>query len=160
MLTTRMTITFDVPIEQVWAVLSDYAGYARFPGVTAARVLKAGHDHPAGVGAMREVSVAGTTFVEEIVEFEPPHMLAYKIVESRPIKIVHDIGRMRLTARGRQTDLDWTTTATVGIPLIGGLLAYPMRFMIHRTFMQILHWLKDDLERAARAHAPAERAAG
>jgi uncharacterized protein YndB with AHSA1/START domain len=147
MQTARMQITFDVPIERVWEVLIDYPGYARFPGIDAARVLEPGREHPAGVGARREVSVAGTTFVEEIVEFEPPRVLAYRIVSSRPIKIVHEIGRTRLTARGNQTDLDWETTGTVGIPVIGGLLAYPMRFGIERTFNRILRWLKEDLER-------------
>ena len=151
MQTTRMAITVDVPIEQVWNVMIDYAGYARFPGVQAARVIRPGRDHPAGVGALREITVAGTTFVEEIVEFEPPRVLAYKIVQSRPLKILHEIGRMRLQTRGNQTSLEWETTGTVGIPVIGGLLAYPMSLMMRRTFMRILHWLKDDLERAARS---------
>lgn len=149
MQTARMHISFDVPIERVWDLLTDYAGYARFPGVDSARVLKAGREHPAGVGALREISVGGTTFVEEIVEFEPPGVLAYKIVSSKPIKIEHEIGRMKLSARGNQTDLDWETTAQVGIPLIGGLLAYPLRWQIERTFTRILQWVKADLEKHA-----------
>ena len=44
MQTARMHITFDVPIDRVWAVLIDYAGYARFPGVDSARVLQPGRE--------------------------------------------------------------------------------------------------------------------
>jgi uncharacterized protein YndB with AHSA1/START domain len=149
MQTARMAITFDVPIELVWEVLTDYAGYARFPGVAAARVLKPGHEQPAGVGAIREVEQAGSVFIEEIVEFEPPRMLAYKIVSSRPIPIAHEIGRVRLTPRGGRTELEWETTAALDVPLIGSLFAYPMRLIIQRSFGHILRWLKQDLERAA-----------
>src|SRR4029078_4397784 len=142
MQTARMQISFAVPIERVWDVLIDYAGYARFPGVASARVLRPGREHPAGVGTLRDVSIAGTTFVEEIVEFDPPRVLAYKIVNSKPIKIEHEIGRMKLSARGDQTDLDWETTAGVGIPVIGGLLSHAMRWQIERTFKRILEWVK------------------
>ena len=36
MQTARMHMIFDVPIERVWDALTDYAGYARFPGVDSA----------------------------------------------------------------------------------------------------------------------------
>lgn len=147
MLTAHMNITFDVPVERVWDVMTDYAGYARFPGIHSARVLTPGEDHPAGVGCRREIGVAGGRFVEEIVEFEPGRQLAYRIVESHPLPIIHDIGRVVLTPRGGSTELDWVTTFTVGTPLIGPLLAYPVRAKMQRTFDEILRWLKDDVER-------------
>lgn len=154
MLTARFEIDFDAPVERVWAILIDYPGYARFPHVKSARVVEEGKDHPAGVGALREVNVDGITFSERIVEFEPPRVLAYRITESRPVRIVHDIGRMVLSEREGKTHLVWETTFTVGTPLIGGLLAYPVRAGMRRTFGKILRWIQKELARGGSLAAP------
>ena len=81
MLNARAKITLDAKPEAVWAVVTDYAGYARFPGITAATLREPGGTHPCGVGAIREVKAGAATFVEEIVEFEVPRRLVYKIIE-------------------------------------------------------------------------------
>jgi uncharacterized protein YndB with AHSA1/START domain len=150
MLTARFNLTIDAPIERVWALLIDYEGYTRFPRVESARVVETGADHPAGVGALREIRVDGVTFDERIVEFEPSHVLAYKIESSRPIRIAHDIGRMTLTDRGGRTELDWVTTFGVDIPVLGPALTYLVRAKLTRTFWEILHWVKADLEQNKR----------
>jgi uncharacterized protein YndB with AHSA1/START domain len=157
MLNARAKITVNAKAEHVWAVVTDYAGYARFPGITAANLRTPGRAQPAGVGAVREVTAGAATFVEEILEFDAPRRLVYKIIESRPIKIDHEFGCMQLTARGDQTDLEWETRGKVGVPLVGGLLEYPMRFVIQRSFERILRWIKADLERpAAHGSAPTQ----
>ena len=149
MLSARFHFIVDAPIDRVWAVLIDHEGYARFPHVQSARLLRRGQDLPGGVGAEREVRVGGITFVERIVACEPPHLLEYKIVESRPLKLNHELGRMQLSARDGRTVLDWVTTFEVAVPIVGGLLTYVTRFLMQRTFLDILNWLKKDLERAA-----------
>ena len=151
MQTARMDIYIEAPIERVWDVLTDYAGYARIPQVRNARVVRTGREHPAGVGAVREVEVMGSTFQEEIVEFEPPRRLAYRITESRPLTIAHDIGRVELTARGTGTEIHWTTRLAVDVPVLGPLLTPVVRLLAQNTFNEILLWLKDDLERKARS---------
>lgn len=49
MLNARAKITLNAPADKVWAIVTDYAGYARFPGITAANVRTVGRDHPAGM---------------------------------------------------------------------------------------------------------------
>jgi uncharacterized protein YndB with AHSA1/START domain len=147
MLTARFELDFDAGIDRVWAILIDYPGYARFPHVRSARVVEPGADHPAGVGAVRELDVDGITFRERIVEFDPPHVLAYRITESRPLPLVHDIGRMVLSERAGKTHLVWETTFTVGLPVVGRFLAYPVRAGMRRTFGRILRWVQQDLAR-------------
>lgn len=150
MLTARASIVFDVPIERVWEVATDYAGYARFPGVSAARVLEPGPDHPAGLGTLREVRFNGITFVERIVEFDPPHRLGYRIVTSRPIRLDHEGGLMQLRTReAGGTELEWMTTFEVGIPLVGRLITPIARVQVQRSFNAILRFLKAELERSA-----------
>jgi uncharacterized protein YndB with AHSA1/START domain len=148
MLTLRTEITFEAPLERVWATLIDYEGYVRFPKVEAVKMLARGADHPAGVGAVRELRVDGITFVEKIVELEPMRRLAYKITESRPLKLRHDLGVMELTDQGGgRTHLSWTTTFAVDLPIIGGPLTYVVRFAMQRTFRAILQFIKAELER-------------
>lgn len=147
MLTARFDVDFEASIDEVWARVIDYPGYARFPHVKAARVVEVGKDHPAGVGALRELTINGITFRERIVEFRPPCVLAYRITESRPIRIVHDIGRIELSETKSGTHLHWETTFTVGVPLVGGLLAYPVRTAMTRTFWKILRFLQEDVRR-------------
>ena len=149
MLYARAKITIHAPAEKVWAIVTDYPGYARFPGITAAHVRKPGLDHPAGVGAIREVTAGPARFAEEILEFEPSRRLAYRIIESRPLRIEHELGWMQLTARGDQTELEWETRGKVGLPLVGALLDYPMSLILRRSFERVLHWIKAELERSA-----------
>jgi uncharacterized protein YndB with AHSA1/START domain len=154
--TSRFEISFNAPIERVWERLVDHEGYARYPGVRSARLLERGKDHPGGLGALREMKVGGTTFIERIVEFEPHTCLAYKIIESRPIRIEHDIGRMQLTARGERTDLVWVTTGTIGVPLVGDALGWLMSVSARPTFWRFLRAMKADLESRERG-APTSR---
>jgi uncharacterized protein YndB with AHSA1/START domain len=146
MLSLSFAITFQVPIDRVWAALTDYEGYVRFPKVQSARVLEQGKDHPAGIGTLRELRIDGLTFKERIVEFDAPYRLAYKIEESKPLPLKHEIGRMVLSEQGGATHLEWSTTFAVGIPVIGGPLTHVARYMMRRTFQEILEWVKKDLE--------------
>jgi hypothetical protein len=146
MQTARMGIYVHTPVARVWETLIDYAGYARIPQVSSARVVRPGTDHPAGVGAVREISVLGATFEEEIVEFDAPRILAYRIVRCRPLPIEHDIGRVTLIPRGEGTEIAWTTRFRVGVPLVGDVASRPLKMVMQNTFNDILHWLKADLE--------------
>ena len=78
-----MNVYLHAPIERAWAFLTDYAGYARIPAIAGARVIKPGDVEPAGVGAVREVTVMGSTFEEEILAFEPPRLERQLIVGGR-----------------------------------------------------------------------------
>ena len=142
-----MNAYIHAPIERVWAFLIDYEGYARIPAVARARVLRRGDRDAAGVGAVREVTVLGSTFEEEILAFEPPLLLTYRITKSRPLRIDHELGRVDLVPRGEGTEVSWTTTFTLPVPLVGGTLAKGLRVVVQHQFNEILLWLKDDLER-------------
>ena len=128
------------PIQDVFARLADIEGHNEWMPSKGSILARTQQTSPGAPGL-------GTTYLDktsfgstpgEIVEFEPPHLLAYKIVESRPLKLAHDIGRMRLTAQGGRTELLWETTFAVRVPLIGGPLTYVVRFAMQRTFSKIL----------------------
>jgi uncharacterized protein YndB with AHSA1/START domain len=160
--TARMNVYIHAPVERVWAALTDYASYARLPKVESARVLQQGRGDPAGVGAVREVRLLGSTFVEEITRFEAPRLLGYQILRSAPLPIEHRGGEMELVPRGEGTEVRWTTTFRVAVPLVGGLIGKVTRAITQNAFNDVLLWLKDELEREAQAQpdATAARAVG
>jgi len=147
MFTAKMHAYIRAPIERVWAFISDYEGYERVPGVKRARILKPGNPERAGLGAIREIRVQGVVFEEEITRFEAPNRLCYRITRSRPIRIEHEGGDMQLTARDGGTDVHWTTTMGLDLPLVGGVLTRALGMVVQRKFDGFLAWAKRDLER-------------
>src|SRR5262245_15828042 len=126
----RMNAFIRAPIDRIWAFLIDYEGYARIPAVKDARLVAPGRDHRSGVGAVREVTVLGSTFEEEIVEFEPPNRLAYRITKCRPLPVLHDIGRVELETRGDGTEINWKTRFEVDVPIFSEAASKMVRLIM------------------------------
>ena len=99
------------------------------------------------MGAVREIVVMGSSFEEEITRFDAPNRLCYRIVKSKPLTIDHEGGDMQLSSRDGGTQVDWTTTMAVKMPLFGGVLTKILGRVIQRKFGQFLMWAKQDLER-------------
>lgn len=76
--------TIDAPIERVFEVLSDHAGYSGLPGIKDARLLKEGRPKPNGVGALRRIDLGAIWFEEETTVFERPTRMDYRMTRSRP----------------------------------------------------------------------------
>jgi uncharacterized protein YndB with AHSA1/START domain len=81
----------DKPIADVFQVLSEHANYAQFKGVEKSSLIKNGHSEINGLGAVREIQAGGATLHEEIVAFERPYLLGYKIIYSKPLPYLHEL---------------------------------------------------------------------
>jgi Polyketide cyclase / dehydrase and lipid transport len=96
--TSQTTVT--AAIETVWDALSNHVGISRWaPGLTVT-MDRLGTGDPNGVGAVRRIAAPGPApdIVEEVVAFEPPHLLGYKALSGTPFSRI----RRRGTAhRGR-----------------------------------------------------------
>jgi uncharacterized protein YndB with AHSA1/START domain len=145
MRTVQIEKTLRAPIERVFDVLADHAGYVHFPGVKSAKVVRPGAPDPNGVGAVREIDVGLAWFREEVTAFERPIRMAYQIVHSRP-PLVHDGGSITLTATPEGTHVSWVTTFRVALPLIGGLATAIAARQMTRDFARAL----DAVEQRAR----------
>ncbi len=136
MKTVRVQHTFHAPIDRVFDVISDHAGYTRLPGIKAAKVVKPGTTEHNGLGAVREISLGVPWFREEVTVFERPRRMDYRITASRPVKIDHEGGSMQLETVGDTTVVTWTSTFRIQVPVIGGVLtrlaARNMRTMFAR----------------------------
>jgi uncharacterized protein YndB with AHSA1/START domain len=137
MQTIEVRRTMKASPERVFAVLSDHAGYARFPGVRAATLLRAGSADKNGVGALRRIAVGPAWFEEEIVSFAPPASFEYRILRSRP-PTEHEHGRVAITPVDGGCEVVWTTRFAVKLPLIGGLVTAIAARKMTRDFGEAL----------------------
>ena len=124
-------------IERVWEFFSDHGGYTVLKGVSKAKLLEEGHGDKNGVGAVRMERVLGVTFIEDIVTFDPPNRLEYRVKKST-IPIRHEIGTMDFTACGTATDVHWVTRFEMRVPLVGWLLAPILCRVFSMVFQDLL----------------------
>jgi uncharacterized protein YndB with AHSA1/START domain len=114
--TSQTTVT--APIETVWDALSDHSGISRWaPGLTVT-MDRLGAADPNGVGAISRIASPGPTpdIVEEVVTFEPPHLLGYKALSGTPFPGY--TGEVRLTEAGAGTRISYTVSSTSSFPLV------------------------------------------
>jgi uncharacterized protein YndB with AHSA1/START domain len=143
--TIDIRMHFRAPIEKVWELLSDHEGYVFIKEVSLAKLLQEGRDHRNGVGAVRKVRLQGVTFVEDIVTFDPPRCLEYR-VKKCTIPIRHEIGRMEFTPVGDGTDLHWTSRFELPLPLVGKMLEPLLCRSTSKAFLSALEQARARLE--------------
>ncbi|MDT0596616.1 SRPBCC family protein [Glaciecola petra] len=108
------------PIDIVFAKLADHANYKQFKGVDDSSLLEEGENDKNGLGAIREIVAAGGTLHEKIVAYEPPTLLSYKIVYSKPLPYQHELGQIKLLALDENTTaVEWLSKGRISVPLLG-----------------------------------------
>jgi uncharacterized protein YndB with AHSA1/START domain len=110
------------PIAQVFDVLSHHEGYTALPGMQVARLERAGHTERNGEGAVRYLKSGPAWFREEITVFERPRRMDYVILESL-LPLQHKGASLRLTETAEGTQVTWTSTFRIKVPLLGGTLS-------------------------------------
>jgi uncharacterized protein YndB with AHSA1/START domain len=70
----------------VWDVVSDHTGMPRWTPFRRAVLETPGQPHPNGVGAVRSLHLIGPPTREEVLEFEPPHRLRYRLLSGLPFR--------------------------------------------------------------------------
>jgi uncharacterized protein YndB with AHSA1/START domain len=110
------------PIERVFEQLVDHENYASFDGVSSSTLTRAGADERNGVGAQRRVRLGAVLLWEDIVAFERPTLLEYRIVTMLPPVVRHVLGRVSLTPCDEGTRAVWTSEFEVRVPGLARLL--------------------------------------
>ncbi|WP_334014974.1 SRPBCC family protein [Alteromonas sp. S167] len=113
--------TINKPIQQVFAALSDHANYSQFKGVDESNLLSEGNTEKNGLGAVREIIAGGANLHEEIVAYEPPYKLGYKVIKSKPLPYDHRLGEITLEERDGKTHVTWRSQGHITIFLLGTL---------------------------------------
>tara|TARA_Y100000296_G_scaffold32701_1_gene37853 strand:- start:1513 stop:1953 length:441 start_codon:yes stop_codon:yes gene_type:complete len=113
--------TINKPIDEVFAILSDHASYGQFKAIEQSNLLVEGKHEKNGIGAVREIISGGSSLHEEIVAYEPPHKLGYKVVKSKPLPYDHQLGEITLKDEGGKTHVTWRSKGHITVFLLGSL---------------------------------------
>ena len=113
------------PVERVWAVLSDHAGWQAWSGAQEVVVRQQGDPPPGGLGTIRVLRRGGFAIEEEVVGFEPPRRLAYRVTAGIPVRDC-DV-EIRLEPSGAATRVTWQARFRPLVPGTGWLLERVIR---------------------------------
>jgi hypothetical protein len=136
--------TLSSPIDDVFELLSDHAGYTRFRGFSTAELLREGTEERNGVGALRRLVVRPLRFEEEITAFERPTRMDY-VIRKVNLPLRHDGGTITLSSAAGGTRVLWRSTFTVPVPVVGAPVGTLLAAAIRRGFVRLL----DDIDRLA-----------
>lgn len=126
------------PIDYVFQELTDHANYKQFPGITESELLIKGQEIDNGTGARRRIKTSIITLEEDIVGYQPPNLMQYKIIQSSPVKINHIIGDIQLSMKDEITTVKWLSEFIVETPLIGNFLGKKLEPGLTKSFHSIL----------------------
>ncbi len=110
----QRTRIIAAPVQEVWDVLADFGAIDSWAAnVDHSCILTSGADGTP-IGTTRRVQVKRDTLVERIIEFDPPHVLAYDI-EGLPRLLRRVTNRWTLaTSGGDSTVVTLTSTVEIG----------------------------------------------
>ena len=125
---------FATSPERVWARYTDHASWTEWAGVGRAIVTRSGMPPPNGVGAVRRVGPPPLAVDEEIVAFEAPRRLAYRVVRGA-VPFRDHLGEVFLHADGDGTRVVWRVRFNPIVPgtgwairgVLGGILGRVLR---------------------------------
>lgn len=113
---------FAAPRQKVWDVYTDHVGWQEWTKLGKVRLDPPGKEHKNGVGCVRVITAAGYETHEEIVGFDPPNKLTYRVIKGGlPFK--GHLGEVFFTDDGKGTLIVWKCRFESKIPGLGGLMA-------------------------------------
>ena len=138
----RVEARADAPVADVWPLLGEAARWRDWSFLTATGLERAGSPEPDGVGAVRKFTRFGVGSREEVLEWEPPHHLAYRILSGFPVRDYR--ADVTLEAAGDGTRIEWAGSWSPKWPGTGRVLQAVLVPMMQR--------FADDLARYAGDH--------
>lgn len=95
------------PPEDVWRLLADGANWDRWARMSESKLERKGSDEPNGIGAVRRFRTLRLVTREEVIGFEPPRHLAYRLLTGMPVQDYR--ADVELTPSDAGTDITWTS---------------------------------------------------
>jgi uncharacterized protein YndB with AHSA1/START domain len=127
---------FSEPPERVFAVYTDHAGWSRWAGVGRSRLEVEGRPHRDGTGAVRVLGTGPVAAREEILDFEPPKRMTYRLVRGG-LPMRDHLGEVLFEPDAGGTRVTWRCRFEPRIPGTGALL----RAIVTRVFRAALEGL-------------------
>lgn len=106
--------TFNAPVSQVFATLSDHEKFGEICGISMKRVVD-GKSNINGLGSIREIKIGLLpAFQETITKFIENERLEYRITKGSPIK--NHLGVLVFSEKAGKTELNYTIELESKIP--------------------------------------------
>jgi SAM-dependent methyltransferase/uncharacterized protein YndB with AHSA1/START domain len=125
---------FDAAPEQVWRVYTDHAGWSAWAGLGRSRLATEGHPDRNGVGAVRCFTTGPASVYEEVLSFDPPKRMTYRVVGGGIPIMTNHLGEVLLEPDGAGTRLVWRCRFDSKVPGLGA----PMRWLVTKLFTRAL----------------------
>lgn len=109
---------FRAPLDRVWDVYTDHAGWKDWAGFQKSWIEKEGSPDRNGLGCVRGFGSNGIDVFEQVIEWEPKKRFAYTIVRGGlPMK--NHYGEVVFTPDGDGTVVTWSCRFDSGLPIPG-----------------------------------------
>jgi len=126
----RVGATASAGIDAVWPLIGQARRWSDWSFLTRSVLERDGSPDPDGVGAVRHFTRYGIGSREEVVAWDPPHHLGYRILSGFPVRNYR--ADVTLTSEGSGTRIDWAGTFDPKIPASGRILDVVLPAMMQR----------------------------
>jgi uncharacterized protein YndB with AHSA1/START domain len=143
-----MSSTYEVRIpckasqEKVFALVADAPGWPKWagPSVRWGGWEREGVPAPGGVGAIRKLGSKQISTREEILEYDPPHYLAYTILTPTPVKDYRAIVSIDKAKDGDGCTITWAASMEGRFPGAGRAMAFVLGRYIRGTATRLARY--------------------
>lgn len=108
------------PIQVVWDRYTDHVSWTDWAGLGRVRLEREGVPAPNGVGCVREISSFGVKVYEEVLSFDPPRRMTYRIVRGG-LPIRDHLGEIVFEPSNGGTLATWRCQFVSRVPGLGGI---------------------------------------
>jgi uncharacterized protein YndB with AHSA1/START domain len=105
------------PVETVFEVLTDHAGYSKLTPLRKSELERQGETDPNGVGAIRKLTAVGPPMREEVIAYEMPSRFSYTVLSGLPVR--DHVGTVELSEEGGQTKMVYAVRTQPTLPVVG-----------------------------------------
>ncbi|MFN8053121.1 MAG: SRPBCC family protein [Acidimicrobiales bacterium] len=130
----------EAPLDTVWDMIADARSYSSWAVMGSSTLEREGSPTPDGVGAIRNFGTGTIMSREEVVAFDPPTHLGYRLLSGLPIENYR--ADVTLTSLGdRRTRVMWVGT-------------YESKGFVGAVMRRFLTFVLGDFVRRLAKHAP------
>jgi hypothetical protein len=134
----RVEAASSAPVDVVWPLLGEAGRWHEWSFLTRSGLEHPGSPEPDGVGAVRRFSRYGFGSREEVLAWEPPYHLGYRILSGFPVRNYRS--DVRLETLGTGTRIDWSGSFDSRWPGTGRLLDAVLPAMMRRFVRDVTRY--------------------
>ncbi|MEU0540101.1 SRPBCC family protein [Nocardia sp. NPDC005978] len=144
MRTVDVERTLRAPLPDVFDWMTDATNFQRVPMCRRVTLVRPGNTNGHGVGAVRLIVTPLIRLTEEIVEYNPPELVRYRLLKSVP-PLRHQEGFIAFKAVPHGTQVRWFSTFEIASPILPGLWTAMFLPVIRTGFHMVLRTAESEL---------------